>query len=89
VAGTYRATGYDIYGEEHVQRDILELRAAIERGDSGGPLILPDGTVGGVVFAEAKTNQDVGYALTPTVVAAAMTPGFGLVAPVDTGRCVE
>lgn len=89
VAGQYTATGTDIYREDQVERDILELRAAIERGDSGGPFILSDGTVGGVVFAEAKTNQDIGYALTPTVVASAMARGFGQVAAVDTGRCVE
>jgi S1-C subfamily serine protease len=89
VAGTYSATGYDIYGEHQVRRDILELRAAIERGDSGGPLILSDGTVGGVVFAEARTNADVGYALTPTLVASVMTRGFGQTAAVNTGECVE
>jgi hypothetical protein len=45
--------------------------------------------VGGVVFAEARTNPDVGYALTPTVVAAAIASGFGQIAPVDTGACVD
>lgn len=89
VAGRYPATGHDIYGKEQVRREILELRAAIERGDSGGPLVLPDGTVGGIVFAEARTNPDVGYALSPTVVAAAIASGFGRVAAVDTGTCVD
>ncbi len=60
VTGEYTATGLDIYGEDRVRRDILELRAAIERGDSGGPLILEDGTVGGVVFAESRTNDSRG-----------------------------
>jgi S1-C subfamily serine protease len=89
VAGTYPATGYDIYGETEVRRQILELRAAIDRGDSGGPLILSDGTVGGVVFAEARTNPDVGYALSPTAVAARIGPWYGQVAEVDTGVCVD
>ena len=40
VAGRYPATGRDIYGQEQVRRQILELRAEIERGDSGGPLVL-------------------------------------------------
>lgn len=88
VAGRYPATGYDIYGERQVRRDILELRAAIERGDSGGPLILSDGSVGGVVFAEARTNAEVGYALTPTAVTQAIGSGLGQVAAVDTGRCL-
>lgn len=89
VAGRYSATGYDIYRDAQVQRDILELRAAIERGDSGGPFVLSDGTVGGIVFAEARTNPDVGYALSPTAVARAIAGGLGQVAPVDTGHCLN
>lgn len=89
VAGQYPAIGRDIYGDDEVRREILELQAAIERGDSGGPLILRDGTVGGVVFAEARTNPNVGYALTPTVVARAIVPGFGRAAAVATGECVD
>ena len=69
VADTYPALGRDIYATEHVRRDIVEIRSDIERGNSGGPLMLPDGTVGGVVFAEARTNDEVGYALAPTAVA--------------------
>ena len=88
VAGHYPATGHDIYGQERVRRQILELRAEIDRGDSGGPLILEDGTVGGVVFAEARTNPDVGYALSATEVADRIEPGIGLTATVDTGSCV-
>src|SRR4029077_6416297 len=65
VSGRYTATGLGMYCEARVRREILELRAAIERGDSGGPLILENGTVGGVVFAESRTNEDVGYAISP------------------------
>ncbi len=89
VTGSYPATGYDIYGKVQVSRQILELRAAIERGDSGGPLILSNGTVGGIVFAEARTSPDVGYALSPTAVARAIASGFGRIAAVETGACVN
>jgi S1-C subfamily serine protease len=89
VTGEYTATGLDIYGEDRVRRDILELRAAIERGDSGGPLILEDGTVGGVVFAESRTNDSVGYALSPTAVAIAIAPGIGRTSAVETGACLR
>ena len=41
-------------------RDILELRAEVEPGDSGGPFVLEDGTVAGVVFAESRTDESVG-----------------------------
>lgn len=89
VSGRYAATGLDIYGDQRVRREILELRAAIERGDSGGPLILENGTVGGVVFAESRTNEDVGYALSPIAVAARVSPGIGRTTPVETGSCLR
>jgi S1-C subfamily serine protease len=89
VASRYVAIGFDIYGRERVRRNILELRAAIERGDSGGPLILEDGSVGGVVFAESRTNEAVGYALSPTAVSIAVAPGIGRTSAVDTGACLR
>jgi S1-C subfamily serine protease len=89
VSGAYPATGRDIYGDARITRDILELRAAIEPGDSGGPLILEDGTVGGLVFAESKTDDTIGYALTPTIVATRIAPAIGRTAAVDTGECLR
>ena len=85
----FAATGLDIYGVSKVRRQVLELRAEIDRGDSGGPFILADGTVGGVVFAEAKTNEDVGYALSAREVATRIRSGLGRTAAVDTGDCVR
>ena len=89
MAGAYPAVGRDIYGEGRVKRDILELQAAIDRGDSGGPFVLTDGTVGGVVFAEARTDDDVGYALSPTAVATRIAPAIGRSDAVDTGTCTR
>jgi S1-C subfamily serine protease len=88
VTGAYRATGRDIYNETRVDRAILELRARIDRGDSGGPFVLRDGTIGGLIFAEARTDPDVGYALSPATVAIRITPAFGRTSPVDTGSCL-
>jgi S1-C subfamily serine protease len=89
VTGAYPAVGRDIYDESRVKRDILELRAEVDRGDSGGPLILKDGTVGGVVFAESRTDDQVGYALAPTPVAARVAPALGRTGRVDTGDCIR
>jgi S1-C subfamily serine protease len=89
VAGSYVATGRDIYGDQRVTRKILELRAQVDPGDSGGPFILADGTVGGVVFAEARTNDQVGYALTATSVATAIEPQIGRTGGVDTHACIR
>jgi S1-C subfamily serine protease len=89
VAGSYVATGRDIYGDRVVSRKILELRAQVDQGDSGGPFVLADGTVGGVVFAEARTNDQVGYALTSTSVATAVMPRIGRTGEVATGACIR
>ena len=89
VAGSYPATGRDIYNKGITDRTIIELRAAIQPGDSGGPLILPDGTIGGIVFAESRTDASVGYALTPGAVATAVQPAIGRASPVDTGPCIH
>jgi S1-C subfamily serine protease len=88
VSGEYPATGRDIYGIERVTRRILELRAGIEPGDSGGPFVLEDGTVGGIVFAMSRTEPGVGYALTPTEVAARIAPALDATSAVPLGDCV-
>jgi S1-C subfamily serine protease len=68
---------------------ILELSARIDRGDSGGPFILTDGTVGGVIFAEAKSDEEVGYALTPVEVFKRVQPALGRTKAVATGECAR
>lgn len=89
VTGAYPATGLDIYDKATVRRQILELRAQIDRGDSGGPFVLRDGTIGGLIFAEARTDPDVGYALSPAAVAIRVAPAMGRTEAVDTGECLH
>jgi len=83
------AEGRDIYGRSTVQRSILELRAEIDRGDSGGPFVLTDGSVGGLVFAESRSDPEIGYALSPVAVAVRIAPGVGRTATVSTGSCIR
>lgn len=89
VAGAYPANGRDIYGRARITRDILELRAAVDRGDSGGPFVLQDGRVGGVVFAESRSDPDVGYALAAGEAEAVIAPALGRTAAADTGACLR
>ena len=58
----------DIYQSKEVTRQIYSIRADVERGNSGGPLLAPDGRVDGVVFAAAVGVKDTGYALTASEV---------------------
>ena len=89
VTDDYRATGRDLYGLADVSRAIVELRAQIERGDSGGPFVLQDGAVGGVIFAQSKTDPSVGYALAPSDVAPVVEPALGATQAVSTGECLR
>ena len=89
MAATYFATGLDVTGDARVTRRIIELRARVIPGDSGGPFVLEDGTVGGVVFAESRVDPAVGYALSPMQVQDRVTPAIGRSAAVSTGPCVS
>jgi S1-C subfamily serine protease len=89
VAASYFANGLDVTGAARVTRRILELRAHVIPGDSGGPLMLEDGTVGGVVFAQSKVDPSVGYALAPKEVLDDVMPALGRSAAVDTGPCLN
>ncbi|MEU0334871.1 MarP family serine protease [Streptomyces sp. NPDC006193] len=64
VRGRITANGPDIYHRGTVRRDIYSLYATVRQGNSGGPLLTPDGRVYGVVFAKSLDDADTGYALT-------------------------
>ncbi|MGH2427471.1 MAG: MarP family serine protease [Candidatus Limnocylindria bacterium] len=87
VTASYDIVGPDIYGEGRVDRSVVEMRAEIRRGNSGGPLVIAPGVVGGVVFGASRTSPDVGYAIAATEAAARIGPAIGSTAPVGTGPC--
>lgn len=58
----------DIYEAHNVTRQIYSVRALVQGGNSGGPLLAPDGQVDGVVFAAAVGVKDTGFALTASEV---------------------
>lgn len=64
-----QAVGRDIYNQDISERDVYEIQADVEPGNSGGPLVLPDGRVIGVVFARSEDRATVGYALTAAQIA--------------------
>ncbi|MFJ2019643.1 MULTISPECIES: MarP family serine protease [Streptomyces] len=64
VRGRITANGPDIYHRGTVRRDVYSLYATVRQGNSGGPLLTPEGRVYGVVFAKSLDDADTGYALT-------------------------
>lgn len=83
------AVGRDIYGQQEVERQVYELQASIAPGDSGGPFVLSDGTVAGVVFAASSSDADTGYAIASTDVLPDLQAAQGLTAAVSTGACAR
>jgi S1-C subfamily serine protease len=87
IRGVQRARGPNIYQSAQVVREIYSLYATVRPGNSGGPLLKPDGTVYGVVFAASKDDPRTGYALTSQEVAPDARQGADATTQVGTGRC--
>lgn len=77
----------DIYNEDVVVRQVYSLRGLVRPGNSGGPLIAPDGDVLGVIFAASVSDSRTGYALTAKQVAHDARKGRTSSAPVSSGSC--
>ena len=83
------AVGRDIYSDRSVEREVYELQAEVRPGDSGGPFVLPDGTVAGVVFAASSTDPGIGYAIVSTEVIPDVQAAEALTTAVSTGPCIR
>jgi S1-C subfamily serine protease len=81
------AIGPNIYQNSQVRRQIYPIRALVRPGNSGGPLLDPNGQVYGVVFAAAVSLKDTGYALTAAEVASDAAAGERDTEPVSTEAC--
>jgi S1-C subfamily serine protease len=81
------AIGRDIYGRSLTARDVYQLRADIRPGNSGGPLVRPDGTVIGVVFARSSLSPNLGFALTSVEVRPRVIQAQARAVATSTGGC--
>lgn len=87
IQAVYEARGRDIYGRDEVVREVYELRSPVRKGDSGGPFVLRNGSVAGVVFAASTSDGSVGYALTGAEVADQIATGSQRTKAVSTNGC--
>ncbi|MFP5308124.1 MAG: MarP family serine protease [Actinomycetes bacterium] len=75
--------GRDIYNERRTERQVVFLAAELRQGDSGSPVISPEGTVVGVTFAVSPDRATTAYALAPAEVEALLAAEPNA----TTGRC--
>jgi S1-C subfamily serine protease len=87
VRAEVTALGDDIYGDAGVERQVFAVRGTVLPGNSGGPLLRPDGFVLGMVFGADDEAQSTGYALTADELRPAMEAAFSSPRAVDTGTC--
>lgn len=89
VLDTFTAIGRNIYDQGTTKRDVLEVKATIIPGNSGGPLINRQGQVIGVVFAESSTYNQVGYALATQKVVSELHQAEQSDSTVSSGACTD
>lgn len=87
VRAQIKAGGPDIYKRGTVSRDVYSLYAKVRQGNSGGPLIAPNGKVYGVIFAKSLDDESTGYALTADEIREDIEAGIRNTKPVDTQGC--
>lgn len=87
VMAAFEAEGRDIYGQGLTVRNVYEIQAVVRPGNSGGPLVQPDGEVIGVVFSRSTTNGNIGYALASPGVLTRVMKATSATGSVGTGAC--
>jgi S1-C subfamily serine protease len=79
--------GPNIYDSGEVTREVYTVRAVVRSGNSGGPMMRPDGQVLGVVFGAALDDSETGFVLTAEQVAPTLEAARTASRAVDTGAC--
>jgi S1-C subfamily serine protease len=87
VGSQWSASGPNIYQTGSVTRAIYAVRATVEPGNSGGPLLAKNGKVYGVIFAASTTTHNTGFALTASAVQADVRAGAHATVRVSTQGC--
>jgi S1-C subfamily serine protease len=87
VRSVVQAGGEDIYGRSGVVREVYQVYAEVQPGNSGGPLLAPDGSVVGIVFAKSLDDATTGYALTMAESLPDVRAGIVADTAVSTGGC--
>jgi S1-C subfamily serine protease len=89
VRSSIDAVGHDIYDRRNVEREVYELQTIVRPGNSGGPFVLLDGRVAGIVFAASTTDPGIGYAISSREALPDVHRAVGRTQGVPTGPCLD
>jgi S1-C subfamily serine protease len=87
IRAVITARGDDIYGQAGVERELYAFRGQLRPGNSGGPLLRPNGEVVGMVFGAGVGDSKTGYAITAPQLATAIKVAVKRTDEVSTGPC--
>src|SRR5262249_15362521 len=80
-------TGPDIYEDHTVIREVYTIRATVRSGNSGGPLLDPEGGLRGVVCGAALDAADPGFVRPAGGAGRVAATAAGRTVPVGTEAC--
>ncbi|WJY96604.1 MarP family serine protease [Corynebacterium fournieri] len=89
IRGKLEIAGPDIYTTGRVEREAYTIRGNIRQGNSGGPLLTPEGEAAGMIFGASLDTSETGYALTAHQVQQRVGDVRSLTRPADTQACVS
>jgi S1-C subfamily serine protease len=78
----------NLYGIGSVLRDVYVFDGSTDEGSSGGPVVLNNGSVAGVIFAKSSSQNNFAYALTSTSLIDAEHQSLKSFRKVSTGFCL-
>jgi len=89
VRDTFAVNARSIYDQGAFGRGVYVVQTSIAPGSSGGPVVLENGQVAGVIFSESTDVSDTAYALNSTVVLPALHKAESSYVRVSAGACME
>jgi S1-C subfamily serine protease len=89
IRNTLSVDAANIYNQGIFGRGIYVVQTYIDYGSSGGPIVMQDGTVAGIIFSKSVAVPDIAYALTSVHVDRALQRAQKSYARVGVGACTR
>ncbi len=88
IRDTRATAGASIYNQGSFGRGIYLVQTHVDYGNSGGPIVMKNGQVAGIIFSKSDDTPDVAYALTSVHIASALQHAKTSHTRVGTGACM-